>query len=92
MNLRDALVQQSPSLALQRAAADEIASLDARLARCALENLSLIDESIELTNTITKYQSKSWRDDNRISDLEDYLEARDLTKDFEEWLARSTEK
>jgi hypothetical protein len=31
MNLRDALIQQSPSLALQRAAADEIAKLDARI-------------------------------------------------------------
>jgi hypothetical protein len=28
MNLRDALIQQAPSLALQRAAADEIARLD----------------------------------------------------------------
>ena len=77
MNLRDALVQQSPSLALQRAAADEIASLDARL--------------IELDGLACKYQAKSWRDDNRISDLEDYLEAHDLTKDFEEWLARNIE-
>lgn len=32
MNLRDALTQQAPSLALQRAAADEIARLDALLA------------------------------------------------------------
>lgn len=31
MNIRDALIQQSPSLALQRAAADEIARLDAQL-------------------------------------------------------------
>lgn len=29
MNIREALMQQSPSLALQRAAADEIARLDA---------------------------------------------------------------
>lgn len=29
MNLRQALIEQSPSLALQRAAADEIAALDA---------------------------------------------------------------
>lgn len=29
MNIRDALIQQGPSLALQRAAADEIAKLDA---------------------------------------------------------------
>ena len=28
MNLREALIQQAPSLALQRAAADEIARLD----------------------------------------------------------------
>jgi len=32
MNLRAALITQSPSLALQRAAADEIARLDAQLA------------------------------------------------------------
>ena len=32
MNLRDALINQSPSLALQRAAADEIARQDAMLA------------------------------------------------------------
>ena len=32
MNLRDALINQSPSLALQRAAADEIARQDAQLA------------------------------------------------------------
>ena len=31
MNLRDALINQSPSLALQRAAADEIARQDAQL-------------------------------------------------------------
>lgn len=31
MNLREALIQQAPSLALQRAAADEIAKLDARI-------------------------------------------------------------
>ncbi len=31
MNLREALIQQAPSLALQRAAADEIARLDALL-------------------------------------------------------------
>lgn len=31
MNIRDALIQQSPSLALQRAAADEIAKRDALL-------------------------------------------------------------
>lgn len=33
MQLREALIQQAPSLALQRAAADEIARLDAALAR-----------------------------------------------------------
>ncbi|MBB1161505.1 hypothetical protein [Aquariibacter albus] len=33
MNLRDALTQQAPSLALQRAATDEIARLDAELIR-----------------------------------------------------------
>lgn len=31
MNIRDALIHQSPSLALQRAAADEIAALDSDL-------------------------------------------------------------
>lgn len=31
MNLREALIQQAPSLALQRAAADEIARLDVAL-------------------------------------------------------------
>lgn len=31
MNIREALIQQSPSLALQRAASDEIARLDARV-------------------------------------------------------------
>lgn len=31
MNLREALIQQSPSLALQRAASDEIARLDAEV-------------------------------------------------------------
>jgi hypothetical protein len=31
MNLREALIQQAPSLALQRAAADEIARLDAQV-------------------------------------------------------------
>lgn len=31
MQLREALIQQSPSLALQRAAADEIARLDAEV-------------------------------------------------------------
>lgn len=31
MNIREALQQQSPSLALQRAAADEIAKLDASI-------------------------------------------------------------
>lgn len=35
MKLREALIQQAPSLALQRAAADEIARLDAAL-ECAL--------------------------------------------------------
>ena len=70
MNLRDALVQQSPSLALQRAAADEIASLDARL------SFSLRELSIK-----TKM----------LWDIEDYLEAHDLTKEFEEWLARNIE-
>ena len=38
MNLRQALIQQSPSLALQRAAGDEIARLDAR---CASLNRAL---------------------------------------------------
>lgn len=33
MEIRDALIQQNPSLALQRAAADEIARLDALVAR-----------------------------------------------------------
>lgn len=33
MKLRDALIEQSPSLELQRAAANEIARLDAELAR-----------------------------------------------------------
>lgn len=33
MNVRDALIQQSPSLALQRAAAAEIARLDAEIVR-----------------------------------------------------------
>lgn len=33
MNIRDALINQSPSLALQRAAADEIARLDAEVKR-----------------------------------------------------------
>lgn len=33
MQLREALIQQNPSLALQRAAADEIARLDAEVAR-----------------------------------------------------------
>jgi hypothetical protein len=33
MNLREALIQQAPSLALQRAAADEIARLDDLVAR-----------------------------------------------------------
>lgn len=33
MQIREALISQSPSLALQRAAADEIARLDAEVAR-----------------------------------------------------------
>ena len=33
MQLREALINQNPSLALQRAAADEIARLDAEVAR-----------------------------------------------------------
>ncbi len=37
MKLRDALISQAPSLALQRAAADEIARLDARLAQLESE-------------------------------------------------------
>jgi hypothetical protein len=36
VNLREALINQHPSLVLQRAAADEIARLDAKIAR--LEN------------------------------------------------------
>ena len=39
MNLRDALIHQAPSLALQRAAAAEIARLDAALA-AALEQIA----------------------------------------------------
>lgn len=42
MNLRDALVQQSPSLALQRAAQEEIASLDRRL-KLLLEYMDTFD-------------------------------------------------
>ena len=38
MNLRQALIEQSPSLALQRAAADEIARLDAVLKEIASGN------------------------------------------------------
>lgn len=37
MNLRDALIQQAPSLALQRAAAAEIARQDDQLVRLVLE-------------------------------------------------------
>jgi HEAT repeat protein len=37
VKLRDALIQQSPSIALQRAAADEIARLDQRVAELAAE-------------------------------------------------------
>ena len=37
MKLRDALIHQQPSLALQRAAADEIARLDQRVAELAAE-------------------------------------------------------
>ena len=37
MKLREALVNQAPSLALQRAAADEIARLDAQVAQLLAE-------------------------------------------------------
>lgn len=52
MNIREALITQAPSLTLQRAAADEIARLDAKIetyridavevARLRAENLELI--------------------------------------------------
>ena len=54
MNLRQALIEQSPSLALQRAAADEIARLDSMLLRAGdlieaadgtnIENEKLVDD------------------------------------------------
>lgn len=43
MKLREALIQQAPSLALQRAAADEIARLDAAL-ECALRRIDELSE------------------------------------------------
>lgn len=51
MNLREALIVQSPSLALQRAAADEIARLDRRVAEMDTmlkEAASLLTEWREL--------------------------------------------
>lgn len=70
MNIRDALINQSPSLALQRAAADEIASLDSEVGY--------------LSNLVCYAKKK-------LRNMEDYLEAHDLTEEFEEWLARNTE-
>lgn len=53
MNLRDALINQSPSLALLRAAANEIARQDAQLAawrarHCATEALNAHEETADL--------------------------------------------
>lgn len=77
MNIRDALIYQSPSLELQRAAADHIAHLESEL-RC-LDVLS------------SNYAKRFYKQDQRIRDIEDYLEAHDLTQEFEEWLKRNTE-
>lgn len=44
MRLREALIRQSPSLALQRAAADEIARLDTLVAYVEAQLLELLEE------------------------------------------------
>lgn len=49
MKLRDALIQQSPSLELQRAAAAEIARMDAALARLLAPNASVVGRDVVLT-------------------------------------------
>lgn len=85
MNIRDALIYQSPSLELQRAAADEIASLDARLA-------VLQEQYVEIEAFAYRNAKYLWEGENKICDLENYLEAHDLTKEFEEWLKRNTEE
>lgn len=48
MNLRDALIRQAPSLALQREAQAEIARLDAAVARLSKPNDPLTEEQIAL--------------------------------------------
>lgn len=48
MQLRDALVQQAPSLALQRAAADEIARLDQMIILLEEERDNLSDRVDDL--------------------------------------------
>jgi hypothetical protein len=55
MQLREALVQRSPSLLLQRAASDEIARLDAKIAK------------LEANNSNHSWQLDSLRDELRIA-------------------------
>lgn len=66
MNIREALIQQSPSLALQRAAGDEIARLDHQVLvlGCSIENyirhlrdlaekLAVIDPTFHIPEVLT---------------------------------------
>ncbi len=46
MELRDALIQQAPSLTLQRAAANEIAKLDFQV-NMLVDLLDILEESLE---------------------------------------------
>ena len=67
MNIRDALIYQSPSLELQRAAADEIACLSATCDNlidelCFVEQgCSLLEEFLEQKGLLNDF--KRWKDD-----------------------------
>lgn len=65
MKLREALIMQSPSLELQRAAADEIARLDARLAQVD----QLLVSAFERDNALSdKEQAPTGDDYNNLFD------------------------
>lgn len=68
MNIRDALIYQSPSLELQRAAADEIAALDGDIAyyctelhkhRVSLEDLTDFLEDLDLWDTFEYWKNRN---------------------------------
>lgn len=54
MNIREALIQQSPSLALQRAAADEIAKLDRQVQLLQQRDASHREHTIYLAEKLAK--------------------------------------